>query len=78
MQGNAPRVHPTLPRFERVDLVYKSFNGTDFKAAVLVPKTVISSEHKTTSPLLVHFHGGGLIMGTPLDPEILSVWRATP
>ena len=69
-----PRVHPTLPHFDRVDLIYKTLDGVDFDAAVLVPKNLVSSKANATSPLLVHFHGGALLMGTNLDTEILSVW----
>ncbi|KAH8678413.1 hypothetical protein BX600DRAFT_431692 [Xylariales sp. PMI_506] len=74
MSPSTPRVHPLLPRFERIELVYKSFNGTVFDAVVLVPKSIVSSDTKINSPVAAHFHGGNLIMGTPLDPEILSVW----
>jgi acetyl esterase/lipase len=75
MASNAsPRVHPVLPLFDRVDIIYKTLNGIDFDAAILVPKTLLSSDGKAISPLLVHFHGGALLMGTNLDVEILSVW----
>lgn len=74
MASSTPRVHPILPRFDRISLIYKTLNGTDFDAVVLVPKSLASSGKTMNSPLLVHFHGGGLMMGTPLDTEILSVW----
>jgi hypothetical protein len=69
-----PREHPVLPRFERIDLCYKTLASTDFGVAVLVPNSLASSGKKTDTPLLVHFHGGALIMGTILDSAILSVW----
>jgi acetyl esterase/lipase len=69
-----PRAHPVLPHFERETLCYKTLDGTDFDVAVLVPKSLASSGENTNSPLLVHFHGGGLLMGTILDSAILSVW----
>jgi acetyl esterase/lipase len=61
-----------LPRFERVDTVYKTLDGTPFTAAVLVSRTLKSGQK--TCPLLVHFHGGGLYMGTILEPFFLSRW----
>ncbi|KFZ23672.1 hypothetical protein V502_01855 [Pseudogymnoascus sp. VKM F-4520 (FW-2644)] len=60
-----------FPRFERVDTVYKALNGTPFSTAVLVPKTLKSVQK--TCPLLVHFHGGGLFMGTNLEPRFLPL-----
>ncbi|KAF2668488.1 alpha/beta-hydrolase [Microthyrium microscopicum] len=69
-----PRAHPVLPRFERVDLCYKTLGSTEFEAAILVSHSLASSSRKTNRPLLVHFHGGGLLMGTILDSAILSVW----
>ncbi|KAM0415800.1 hypothetical protein ACHAPT_013261 [Fusarium lateritium] len=59
--------------FERVDIVYKTLDGPPFEAAILVPKTSITSRSHV-SPLLVHFHGGGLVMGTTLDPVMLPYW----
>jgi acetyl esterase/lipase len=63
-----------LPRFERVDTVYKTLNGTPFPTAILVPKTLNPKSVQTACPLLVHFHGGGLYMGTNPEPYFLSKW----
>lgn len=65
-----------LTPFERADVVYKTLNNTPFEAAVLVPKRSLASKNNP-SPLLVHFHGGGLIMGTNLDPVMLPQWYFT-
>lgn len=62
-----------LGLFDRTDVVYKTLNGISFKVAVLVPKLSIASRTHAR-PLLVHFHGGGLIMGTILDPVMLPRW----
>jgi cephalosporin-C deacetylase-like acetyl esterase len=64
-------------QFERADVVYKTLNGVPFHAAVLVPKSSIGS-HTQAHPLLVHFHGGGLVMGAALDPGMLPHWYVTP
>lgn len=63
-----------FPRFERVDVEYKALNGTSFPAAILVPKNLILNTVSRSCPLLVHFHGGGLYVGTNLDPFFLSKW----
>ncbi|KAH6982460.1 Alpha/Beta hydrolase protein [Ilyonectria destructans] len=62
-----------LEPFERADVVYKTLNDIPFEAAIVVPKTSIASQNHAR-PLLVHFHGGGLIMGTTLDPVMLPHW----
>jgi len=61
-----------LPRFERAELVYKTIDNTQFECSVLVPKSIASTVKPL--PLLVHFHGGSLVMGTRLEPFFLSKW----
>src|SRR3569833_973926 len=65
-----------FPQFQRLEVVYKTTNETPFPAAVLIPKSLKPSEKP--SPLLVHFHGGGLYMGTYLEPAFISKWFASP
>lgn len=76
MKQEAPPLEPqaALGRFERVQFTYKTLNGVDFEVAVIAPKTVVASAAKQDSPLLVHFHGGGLVMGTVLEPFFISLW----
>ncbi|KAK9369863.1 Alpha/Beta hydrolase protein [Lipomyces kononenkoae] len=62
-----------FPRFDRITLVYKTLGGTDFLAAALVPKS-LSTEEKKSCPVLVHFHGGGLVNGSILEPAYLCQW----
>jgi hypothetical protein len=61
-----------LPHFERLELVYKTLDNTPFECSVLIPKSILSKE--VSCPLLVHFHGGALVMGTRLEPFFLSKW----
>jgi hypothetical protein len=65
-----------FPRFVRIDTVYKTLHGTPFTTAILVPNalTLTFKPMQTTCPLLVHFHGGGLYMGTNLDPRFTAQW----
>ncbi|KAJ5813159.1 alpha/beta-hydrolase [Penicillium robsamsonii] len=51
-----------LKSFEHLELVYKQVNGHDIKTSVLMPKNGITG----SLPVLVHFHGGGLVMGDKL------------
>ncbi|OAA64727.1 Alpha/beta hydrolase fold-3 [Niveomyces insectorum RCEF 264] len=58
--------------FDRVDVPYKGPNGTPFTAAILVPRALKAATK--TCPLIAHFHGGGLYMGTNPEPSFLSRW----
>jgi acetyl esterase/lipase len=71
------KVTPLLPRFERVDTVYKTVNGTPISTAILIPKTLVHESALKACPLLVHFHGGGLYMGTNPEPYFLSNWYSS-
>lgn len=63
-----------LADFERIDLIYKTLNEVDFEVAVLLPKSLASSRLDITCPLAAHFHGGGLVIGTVLDPFFTAKW----
>ncbi|KAK3318885.1 Alpha/Beta hydrolase protein [Apodospora peruviana] len=63
-----------LATFERFDPVYKTVDSTPIGVAVLVPKTLASSGTPTTCPLMVHFHGGCLIIGTNPEPHFIGKW----
>lgn len=64
----------SLINFERIDLVYKTLNEVDFEVAVLLPKSLASSQLDFICPLAAHFHGGGLVTGTVLDPFFTAKW----
>ncbi|KAL5585693.1 hypothetical protein FOVSG1_013385 [Fusarium oxysporum f. sp. vasinfectum] len=57
-------------RFNQTDLVFKTIGNTPLIASVLVPKTVQSGKR----PLLVHFHGGGLIVGDRMYETWFALW----
>ncbi|KAH6856279.1 Alpha/Beta hydrolase protein [Chaetomium sp. MPI-CAGE-AT-0009] len=61
-------------RFDRVDVAYKTVNNTPIETAIFIPKTVTSSSEATTAPILVHFHGGGLVTGAAPDLLFLANW----
>ncbi|KAJ9157285.1 Alpha/beta hydrolase fold-3 [Pleurostoma richardsiae] len=63
-----------LADFKRIDLIYKTLNEVDFEVAVLLPKSLASSQPDITCPLAAHFHGGGLVIGTVLDPFFTAKW----
>jgi len=58
--------------YDRIDVNYKAVNGTGIEAAILVPKSV--SDKKTTTPIIVQFHGGGLVIGANWEPAWLADW----
>jgi cephalosporin-C deacetylase-like acetyl esterase len=57
-------------RFNITDLVFKTIGKTPLIASVLVPKTIPRGKR----PLLVHFHGGGLIVGDRLYETWFARW----
>ncbi|KAL2200801.1 Alpha/Beta hydrolase protein [Corynascus similis CBS 632.67] len=61
-------------KFDRRDVAYKTVENTPIEAAIFIPKTLISSSEAVTAPVLVHFHGGGLITGAVPDPFFLVDW----
>ncbi|KAK3352529.1 Alpha/Beta hydrolase protein [Lasiosphaeria hispida] len=65
---------PLVPEFERIDLVYKTLDKTPFGVAVFVPKSILKPDHEKSYPVLVHFHGGALVMGTNPELPWLSKW----
>jgi len=61
--------------YDRIDVNYKTVNNTSIETAVFVPKCL--STKKLTTPIIVHFHGGGLILGTNPEPFCLSDWSVS-
>jgi acetyl esterase/lipase len=59
--------------FNRINLVYQTIDGIPLEAAVLIPKSLIP-DPSTSHPVLVHFHGGALIVGTNPDPSFFAQW----
>ena len=56
--------------FSTTDVVYKVINRTSLKATILISKAVEQGK----CSLMVHFRGGGLIIGHRIFPEWLSAW----
>ena len=61
--------------YDRIDVNYKTVNKTGIETAIFVPKSL--SAKKLTTPIIVHFHGGGLILGTNPEPFSLSDWSVS-
>ncbi|KAK1836835.1 Alpha/Beta hydrolase protein [Podospora conica] len=67
-----------LARFNRQDIVYKTVNDIPLSAAILTPKSLPpSTTDQKKYPVIVHFHGGALIVGTNPDPAFTSQWLLT-
>lgn len=63
-----------LDAFIRQDVSYKQLAGHNFQASILVPKYV----RQGTCPLIVRWHGGGLVNGHRLYTEWLPPYIITP
>ncbi|KAK3358026.1 Alpha/Beta hydrolase protein [Lasiosphaeria hispida] len=66
--------HIELGKFERIDAVYKEVDGIPFEVSVIAPREVVADQCPAR-PVLIHFHGGGFILGTALDPQTLPLWQ---
>lgn len=62
-----------LDAFLRQDVTYKQLAGHSFQASILVPKDVCQG----TCPLIVRWHGGGLVNGYRLYTEWLPPYIIT-
>jgi cephalosporin-C deacetylase-like acetyl esterase len=56
--------------FNATDITYKTVNSTHLGLTILIPKHIKSGK----CPLLVHFHGGGLIVGDKMFPDWFALW----
>lgn len=61
----------TLKDFNRVDSPYRTVNGYPIETSVFVPKNVPTD---SVCPVLVHFHGGGFIVGHRLYEPWYATW----
>lgn len=61
--------------FRISDFTYKTVNETPLLASVLVPKEL--KPESGPRPILVHFHGGGLVLGDKLYEEWFPLWYGT-
>ncbi|QIW96716.1 hypothetical protein AMS68_002234 [Peltaster fructicola] len=56
--------------FEIIDVAYKRVTGTDVPASILLPKGLKAGR----TPVTVHWHGGGLVVGQRLFPDWYADW----
>jgi acetyl esterase/lipase len=61
-------------RFDRINVAYKTVNNTPIETAIFVPKTLSPAAGTQTVPVLVHIHGGALIVGAFPEPFFLVDW----
>lgn len=62
-----------LSPFNKKDLTYKIVNGVEIKTSFLIPKR-LGPKPKGTYPIIVNWHGGGLVLGHRLYEEWLPEW----
>lgn len=61
-------------QFNITDVEYKKINGHAIETSILVPKAATDGNRPV--PILVHFHGGGLVLGSRLFEPWFSNWYA--
>jgi acetyl esterase/lipase len=69
-----PAYSALIQKFNRHEITYKTFNSIHFPATILVPKHITSGNAAESSPIIAHFHGGGLWVGTSMEPFFTHVW----
>ncbi|KAE8152248.1 Alpha/Beta hydrolase protein [Aspergillus avenaceus] len=62
--------HPKLAGFDLVQTHYKKVDDHEIRADFILPQT----EFHGKRPVIVHFHGGGLITGDSLSMEWFPLW----
>lgn len=62
---------PKFDSFNVIDVTYKTLNDHPFKVVVLVPKDIDKSK---PAPVLVKFHGGGMVFGERLYAPWWPPW----
>lgn len=63
--------------YAQTDVVYKTVNNASIEAAIFVPRSILNNKHGKPAPVVVHFHGGGLIVGTNPEPAFFGNWITT-
>jgi carboxylesterase type B len=59
--------------FNRVDLTFRTINEHPLEATILIPKS-LQLEASAKHPVLVHWHGGGFIVGHRMHEEWFALW----
>ncbi|KAJ5689002.1 hypothetical protein N7462_003394 [Penicillium macrosclerotiorum] len=68
--------HSTFKDFDIQNIVYKTVGSHEIYLSLLIPKTLLTSEHASHEkiPLIAQFHGGFLIGGARLYSPWLPTW----
>ncbi|KAF7960198.1 hypothetical protein EAE96_001796 [Botrytis aclada] len=65
---------PRLDPFSLHTATYKTVQGVEIPAHILIPKSIAASTTPGRYPVLVRFHGGFLVTGSALYTEWFSNW----
>lgn len=61
--------------FHIINKIYKTINGHTIDLDILYPKTLsVSDTSELASPVLLRFHGSGLVAGSSLYPPFFAPW----
>ncbi|KAH8751350.1 Alpha/Beta hydrolase protein [Diaporthe sp. PMI_573] len=75
MEGFDPTDMTRFEDFHIIKKVYKTVNGHAIDLDILYPKTLsVPRPSDPASPVLLRFHGGGLVTGSSLFPLFFAPW----
>lgn len=61
--------------FHIINKIYKTVNGHAIDLDILYPKTLSQAQaSESASPVLLRFHGGGLVAGSSMFPPFFAPW----
>ncbi|KAH8430694.1 alpha/beta hydrolase [Aspergillus melleus] len=67
-------VPTTLAQFQILTTTYKTVHGHDITTDILIPRSLSTNTPQTPRPILLRYHGGGLIAGSSLFPAFFNPW----
>ncbi|KAK1149050.1 hypothetical protein N8T08_007727 [Aspergillus melleus] len=67
-------VPTTLAQFQILTTTYKTVHGHDITTDILIPRSLYTNPPRKPRPILLRYHGGGLIAGSSLFPAFFNPW----
>lgn len=59
--------------FDRLDLTFKTVKDVPLRTTILTPKA-LSSQASADYPVLIHWHGGGFLVGHRMYDGWFALW----
>ncbi|KAI9035826.1 uncharacterized protein KD926_002855 [Aspergillus affinis] len=64
----------TLAQFQILTTTYKTVHDHEITTDILIPPSLSTNTPRTPRPILLRYHGGGLIAGSSLFPAFFNPW----